>query len=286
MTGPMRPTDEELSQRIRRSMDHYTFDRPLPGPHDGGRAAAWRWSGMLAAAAAGALVALVAVALVGWPRAGMLGSGTPSSSPIAMTAAASPSESLSTASPRPEASEVGRTSADRTCLADPGEIPAEWLRPGESKEAVRDRLGALSLVHADQRPHAARFLYADDRFVINCQIDRRADGSSGSGIVRGIREDHGGGLEYSSGSAYAGGEIVDGMRRPADMCMTGTAAPHFVRVEVGLSNGDTVEAWLGDGLWLAWWNEPVDAVEIRGYDADGDVTTVRHELSVPRPIEE
>jgi hypothetical protein len=280
MTDPKQPNDEDLNERIRRAMVHYTFDRPLPAGRTKATAA-WRWPSLLAAAAAGAAITLLAVAVVGWPRGGSLGTSSPSPTPIPTAAGESP-----LLSPEPEPSEVGRLAADRICLADPGEIPVDWREPGETEDAVRDRLRGLLLVHSDQRAHAAMFVYADDRFVIDCLIDRRSDGNSGSRIARGIREDHGGGVEYSSGSASAGGELVDGLARPADMYMTGTAAPGFERVEVLLADGGTVDAWVGDGLWLAWWNEPVDSVEIRGYDSEGNVVTVQHELSAPLPIDD
>jgi hypothetical protein len=280
VTEPTRPNDEDLAESIRRSMAHYTFDGgPLPHAR-AGRLATWRWPALAGAAIAGAAVALMAVALVGWPRPSSLGTGTPSPSPSASAIASpQPTESLA-----PSPSEVAQASADALCLADPGEIPADWLAPGDTRAGIRDELMALPLLHTDQRDHAAFFVYADQRFVIACVIDRRNDGRSGSSIARGIREDHGDGLEVSTGSAYAGGEVVDGRPRPADMWISGSAAPRFVRVEVVLADGSAVEAWVGDGLWLAWWNEPIDSVKVRGYDREGNVASVTHELKAPLPV--
>ena len=278
MTDQRRDDDEALAARIRRSMAHYRFDRELPSPRP--QTFPWRWPMLAGAALTGAAVALVAVAVVGWPRTSPSGAGTPTPNPSSSHTA------QPTGSESPAPSEVARASADALCLADPGELPSDWLKPGDTPAGIRDDLMALPLVYADQRDHAAFFLYADERFVIECLIDRRDDGRSGSSIARGVREDHAGGLEYAAGSAYAGGEIVDGRPRPADMYMAGTAAERFVRVEVVLADGSLVEAWVGDGLWLAWWNEPIDSTEVRVYDREGNVTSFAHELKVPMAVDD
>ena len=64
-----------------------------------------------------------------------------------------------------------------------------------------------------------------------------------------------------------------------DIQMWGSAASDVDRVEVLLENGGLVEAWVGGGVWLAWWNEPISAVAVRASDP---MTGIDRSLLDPR----
>jgi hypothetical protein len=159
------------------------------------------------------------------------------------------------------------------------DVPDEWLRPGESRSQIAERLRELPLINVEIRDFAASYLFADRRFISECRLYRTKGPGQDRVGQRAIREDPGTGLVYSFGSAAdaGGGPNHDW---PADMLMVGSYAPKFDRVEVVLEDGSTVDASMHSGLWLAWWNVPLSAVGVRGYDADGRVTSIKANLQV------
>jgi hypothetical protein len=266
MTDDRRPAEDELlAGRIRDSMAHYTFDRPLPAARR--RASPWRWPVLAAAALGGAAAAILAISLLGgMPRAPLAGaSPTPAPSGVAS----------------PPGSPIGEAEAGTRCR-EPHEIQDSWIAPGETAESVADRLRQLPLIHVDRRATATFFLYADNRFTIQCEVRPGPTGELLADVSMGPREPHGGGLEYSGGASSPGSPEPGG--QVPDLYMFGTAAPRFVRVEIVLADGGALPAWIGDGVWFAWWNEPISSVAIRGYAGDGTVTTLREGINFV-PIE-
>lgn len=258
MTDERRPDDELLSDRIRRSMAHYTFNPPLPERRP---ASGWRWPALVAAAAGGALAATLVISLLGGLPRSPVGNVTPT--PIASMQPPSPSASVAPAFTEEEAAAACRGHSD---------IADDWLRPGERRADVAERLRLLPLLHSEEIDGDAVFVYADDRFNIICELSRGLDGELLPGIFTGLREAHGGGLEYSGGSTSPG--RPDGTPPRPDMLMYGTAAPRFERVEIVMADGGARPAWIGEGIWFAWWKDPIDSVAIRGYAADGTVSTI------------
>jgi hypothetical protein len=168
------------------------------------------------------------------------------------------------------------------CATASTDIPQEWVRPGELRGQVLQRIRQLPLLHVDIRDFAASYLFADARFVVECRIYRTAaDAEPQASVARTLREDPGEGLVYSFGSARGAGGGPDGAW-PADMLMVGAAASRFERVEVVLEDGSTVPAALDGGLWLAWWNTELAAVEVRGHEPNGAVTSISALLEVAR----
>lgn len=267
MTDDRRPDDELLSDRIRRSMAHYTFNRALRPPKPA--LSPWRWPMLMAAALGGAAAATIAISLLGGLQRGPIGNATPGPS---VTDVQSPGPSTPAS---PAIAPISEQEAAASCLGQ-HEVQDSWVLPGESAEDVAQRLRQLPLVHTETQDDDGFFVYADDRFNVLCELTRGSEGALDKSIYTGPLEPHGGGLEYSGGGS-APGSAEPGGQRP-DMFMYGTSAPRFVRVEIVLADGGAVPAWLGDGLWFAWWQEPTSSVAIRGYDTVGNVTILHEGL--------
>jgi len=274
VTDPTRPTDTELSERIRRSMSHYTFDRGLV-VHEQARPAGWlRFGALAAAGAAGAVIAVAALGLMGGLRFGPLaGEGGPSPSAVQ-----SPGPSMiPTATPTPSATALvisDATATDR-CLAVTSEsIQDSWIQPGETVDQVIQRLVTLPLLIADRREHASVFLFGDERFVVVCQF-RDTGGEelefsvwreprvAADDVIRYL----GGG--YTGGAVDANGVIV-GLNLP-DLTAHGTVTPDVARIELVLEDGTTREARIAAGDWVIWLQEDVATTALRAYDAQGDL---------------
>ncbi len=257
--------DQELQERIRRATDHFTYQRPIPdalAARRSGQAA--RIGSLVAAAAFGAAVTLVALAIIR-PQGPSVGSQSPTPNP-------SPSAPTSTPgleSPTPAGTEVPLSSAQRTCLATPGSIPDGWLKPGETAAEIADRFASLPLAAEEQRPHAALFVFADERFLVLCEIDRRTDGQDSFTIARALRETTDDPIGYSGGTSTPATVDGAGTARVADLVMYGPAAANVSRVDVLLEDGSSIEAQVSHGLWLGWWNRAISAVGVRATLDDG-----------------
>lgn len=251
--------DQDLLERIRRATDHFTFERPIPSALDARRnGGARRFGSLVAAAAFGAAVTLVALAVLR-PQGPPTGSQSPSPDPSHRAPTATPGAE----SPAPRGTEVPLDAAQRTCLAAPGSIPDGWLLSGESAADIDGRFASLQLAHEEQRAHAAMFVFADERFIVLCEIARRTDGQDDFSIIRALRETNGAPIGYSGG--FSSPATVDDARNTylADLVMYGPAAANVRRVEVLLEDGSTVEASLDDGVWLGWWNRSISAIGVR-----------------------
>jgi hypothetical protein len=257
--------DQELQERIRRATDHFRYERPIPDALTARRTGqAGRIGSLVAAAAFGAAVTLVALAIIK-PQGPWVGSQSPTPHP-------SPTEPASTPgleSPTPRGTEVPLGAAQRTCLATPGSIPDGWLRPGETAAEIADRFAGLPLAAEEQRPHAALFVFADERFLVLCEMARRTDGQDDFTIARGLRETSADPIGYSGGTSSPATVDGAGIVRVADLVMYGPAAANVSRVDVLLEDGSAIDAQLADGLWLGWWNRAISAVGVRATLDDG-----------------
>lgn len=273
MTTPERPTDDELRTRIRRATSHYHFQRPAPeAPAEPERTTRWpRIGALVAAAAAGAVLAIAVVGLVGRvapTTPGASGSLAQSPSPLPSVVPTSP--------PVPVAL------ADSRCRLLEGEVPSEWLVNGVTAENIGHEFATLPRVHEDQRDHAALFVYADERFLVTCILGRGTDDKS---ILRSVREAPGSiGVAYAGGVTSPGGMDAQGRLVVDDILMWGSAASDVDRVEVLLENGGLVEAWVGGGAWVAWWNEPISAVAVRAHHDDGTTTVLEQGMNAHRTM--
>jgi META domain len=63
-----------------------------------------------------------------------------------------------------------------------------------------------------------------------------------------------------------------------DQRAVGVVREDAVAVDVILETGERVAASVADGLWLAWWYEPIDVETLESFDADGNLLD-----SVPAP---
>jgi hypothetical protein len=267
-----RPDDAGLQDRIRHATEHYAFDHPAPIPslnrpmHARGHVLS-----LLGAAAAGALLTLLAVGVLARP--GFIpGAASPSPTTTPAVTATPPAQ--------PAASEVPQDAAQRICLADPGSIPPEWLGEGESAANVKTQIATLPQVIAEQRSHAALFVFADSRFLVVCKIGRHADGRDDMSIVRTERETNRDPIAYAGGTKDPAG-IDDEISVP-NLMMFGQADNDVARVEVLLKDGSTVRALLAGGVWVAWWNESISAVGIRATLSDGTQFTREAHIQAPR----
>lgn len=258
--------DQELLERIRRATDHFTFERPAPTALGLGRGArAGRIGSLVAAAAFGAAVTLVALAVLrpqGPPTGSQSQTPTPSHS--------GPTSTPNPETPAPDGTEVPLDAAQQACLSPrPDSILDEWLKSGESYADINARLASLPLAQEEQRSHAALFVFADERFLILCEIARRTDGQDSVSIISAVREINGAPIGYSGG--FSSPATVDdaGNRSPADMMMYGPAAPNVARVRVLLEDGTAVQASLTDGVWVGWWNRSISAIGVRATLNDG-----------------
>jgi hypothetical protein len=257
--------DEELLERIQRATDHFTFERPAPtalGLRRAGRAG--RFGSLVAAAAFGAAVTLVALAILR-PQAPPTGSQSPSPTPSHSGPATTPNPE----SPAPAGTEVPLDAAQRTCLATPGSIPDEWRSNGESEEEINARLASLPLAQQEQRSHAALFVFADERFLVLCEIGRRTDGQDDFSIIRALRDTNGAPIGYEGGSDSRASVDDAGKTYVVDLVMWGPAGANVVRVDVLLEDGSTVEASLNNGVWVGWWNRSISAIGVRATLDDG-----------------
>ncbi len=264
--------DRDLVDRIRSSTAHWSFDRPEPiVATSNNRTTAPRYLAIAAVAIVAAALTVTAVAVVGRiPRLGLPSVGQPTSSP----AVPSPNPRSAEPTVTPTLAPVSGADAERMCLDDNVEIQADWVQRGQSDDEVRRTLASLPIVHQDQRDHGGLFLFADDRFVNVCEIVRTASGDMNLSSSIGLREHAGGDINISG--AW---NSPESMGAPvADMMVFGEAAPDVKAVHVVLEHGRRLDAWLGDGLWIAWWNEPVGSVAIEADHANGTVTTTKHRM--------
>ena len=257
--------DQELQQRIRRATDHFTYERPIPDAFAARRTGqAWRIGSLVAAAAFGAAVTLLALAIIR-PQGPSVGSQSPTPNP----SPTAPTSTPGLKSPAPDGTEVPLSAAQRTCLATPGSIPDEWLNPGETADEIAARFASLPLASEEQRPHAGLFVFADERFLVLCEIDRRTDGQDSYTIARAMRETTDDPIGYSGGTSTPATVDDAGTIRVADLVMYGPAAPNVARVDVLLEDGSSIEAHISHGLWLGWWNRSISAVGVRATLDDG-----------------
>ena len=258
--------DQELLEGIRRATDHFTFERPMPTALDArssGRAG--RIGSLVAAAAFGAAATLAVLAIIR-PQGPPTGSQSPSPNPSYSAPASTPGLE----SPAPHGTEVPLGAAQRTCLSPrPDSIPDEWLASGESFADINARLAGLPLAQEEQRSHAALFVFADERFLILCEIGRRTDGHGDVSIIGAVRETNGAPIGYSGGTNLPASIDDAGNVYLADLLMYGPAAANVARVEVLLEDGSAVEASLGGGIWVGWWNRSISAVGVRATLDDG-----------------
>jgi hypothetical protein len=275
MSTDQGPVDTQLHDRIRRATDHYVFNQPAPSAATRQTRPVGRIASLAAAAAFGVAATLVAIAII--RPAGLLPTGQGSPSPTA-----SPT-SPSFASPVPGGTEVPRDVAHRTCLAPPGSIPKEWPVGGESPADVEARFAAMPQIHEEQRPVAALFLFADDRFMVLCEIARRTDGADDFSIVRAVRETNGDPIEEwgaTNSPAGSGDGTGPGVN---DLLVYGAAAPNVDRVDILLADGSAVEASVADGIWVGWWNSSSPATRVRATLRDGTTFSI-HTVTSPAAV--
>lgn len=250
MTDPAKPTDEELAQRIRRSMSHYQFDRPLDAPVPGRRNRLWDALRLVAASAAGAALTLVVLALLRGVSPALVGDASP------------------TPTPQPPEGPTAEEAAPGCLAIGLGAFVDEWLEPGEDPASVIARIAGLPLVLREDRETGSVLVFADERFVVGCEW--AAGASAPEGVFRGVR---GPATDPSVKLLFAFSER-DGAEPPSpdyvgDQVSVGVARDDVARVVVLLEDGASVEARVANGLWLAWWQDPVDAERLRAYDASG-----------------
>jgi hypothetical protein len=285
MTDPIRPTDEELTGRIQRSMDHYRLEAPLPSTVLVRARPAWRAGTLLAAGLAGALLTLAVLGAT--DRLGTASGATPSPrvtpSP-AQTADArrSPAPSLA-----PSDAPVPVAEATERCLRPEGEVPREWLRDGESEADAWSRIALLPLLIEDRQSVGSLFSFGDDRFVVVCTF--LGPDEPDVTIIRMLRPTSSGQIIELGGSAAAGGattaEGYPDPENPPDLLIVGFADASVERVDVVLEDGSVARAGLRDGVWVAWWHRDAGSVAIRGYDRDGSLLDeMPFTVAVPRPI--
>lgn len=263
MTHPGQPTDEELAQRIRRSMSHYTFDRPLHVSARGRDARVWNAARLVAAGMAGAVMTLVVLALL--RDASSAPSGNPSPNPSATQTSGAP------LAPSPSGSADAPTEGEAAvgCLSlAPGEVVDEWVAEGETAESVAVRIARLPLVLRDDRADGSVLVFADDRFVVMCEWAAAAPAPEG--IARALRVPA---VDPSVKLLVAFSER-DGAEPPTpdfigDQISIGVVRDDVARVVVVLDDRTRVDALVRDGVWMAWWDEPVEAASLLAYDADG-----------------
>jgi hypothetical protein len=154
---------------------------------------------------------------------------------------------------------------------EPSGVQADWLRSGESRAEVVERFGRLPLLIADRREGASIFVFADDQFVTTCGFTAEQEGPSST--MRGIRqlpENAAADVLYIRSSPMNVDE--DGTMVPGgepEIVAVGTAAPDVARLAVVLQDGTLLDARLSNGVWLAWWTEPLSGVAVRAFDAEG-----------------
>ena len=257
--------DQELLERIRRATDHFTFERPAPTALRLGRGArAGRFGSLVAAAAFGAAATLVVLAIIR-PQGPPTGSQSPSPNP-----SHGPATTPGPESPAPRGTEVPLDAAQRSCLSPrPDSIPVDWLASGESYADINARLGSLPLAQEEQRPHAALFVFADERFLILCEIARQTGGQDSVSIIGAVREINSAPIGYSGGTNLPASTDDAGNTYVADLLMYGPAAVNVAHVEVLLEDGSSVGASLGGGVWVGWWNRSISAVGVRATLDDG-----------------
>lgn len=262
MTDQLPPEDQELAERVRRSMAHYRFSRPMTDvPRPRSRVV---WLASLAGAAAvGAAVSLAVIAGLNLvPRVSNPGN-EPTPTPIVQ-----PDPS---ATPVPVL-DVTEAQAAAECLqVEPADVINQWLEPGETKADVVARFATLPLLIVDRREEWVMFVFADDRLVTGCRFI--AAHEQPETIVRSVRTVLG---NRPARALYIGSQPMtideNGDMVPngePDITAVGVAQPNVARVAIVLEDGRTLDARLGAGMWFAWWNDPVSGVAIRTYDQDG-----------------
>jgi hypothetical protein len=268
VTDNLPPTDRELAERIQRSMDHYRFPRSSVEPVRP-RIAFGSIASLLAAAVAGAMVAIAVIGATGG-LARMATSTSPSATPS--TGAASPTVRPTAAPSAPGILPITDADATAACLTvEPSGVQADWLRPRESRAEVAERFGRLPLLIADRRAGASIFVFADGRFITSCGFTAGLEGPGS--IMRGIRqlrENAAADVLFISSSPMTVDE--DGRMVPGgepEIVAVGTTAPDVARLAVLLEDGTLLDARLTNGIWLAWWTEPLSGVAVRAFDADG-----------------
>jgi hypothetical protein len=278
MTDPIRPTDEELTGRIQRSMDHYRLEAPLPSTVLVRARPAWRAGTLLAAGLAGAVLTLALLSVGDRLRApGDVGGPSPNQS---SGATASPA-------PTPGPTDVPVAAAREECLPQHGIVPVDWLQFGESEQQVRDHFLALPLLVEWHDQMGSLFVFGDDLFVAVCTFEGRPGVAAFAGGFHLVREQPE--RAVMAGGSFSGGGSVDDdgnpdPANPPEMLLQGFATDDVERVEVALADGTSVEATLAGGVWVAWWHLNVGTVEIRAFGMDGElVETVPHTMFVPAP---
>jgi hypothetical protein len=255
----LQPPDRELAERIRSSMAHYRHHGPLPtgSQRPGGRAL--RAGGLLAAAAAGAVLTLAAVGILG---------GMPIIPPTAASVAPSVSPSASgDPSPSHPAGPVSDAAARAACRpVEPADVLDEWRAPGETRADVAARYAQLPLLIADRRQEGSVFVFGDDRLLIGCRyVSGQATPET---IMRGMRLAEPGRVRplfVASDPLLVDGDGLPVPGSHADVMAIGLAASEVARVAILLEDGSTVDARVAGGYWLAWWQVPLSGTAIRAY---------------------
>jgi len=274
VTDPIRPTDDELFGRIRRSMDHYRFAGALRSAHR--PSSWWRVGALLAAALTGAVLAVAVLGMVGDLRLTPPRVGGPTASPATPGPSTGPSVQPSPTRPPLVISDARAAEACLTLTQT--DVADGWGEPGETNEQVIAEFASLPLLIADRREHGSVFLYGDNRFDVVCQFLDTGGPTPDLGISREPREAVADVIEYSGGR-YTGG-VVDANGNPVglelpDILMHGTVDPDVARIELVLDDGTTRDARLAAGYWMIWLQEGVGTQALRAYDADG---VLRREL--------
>lgn len=280
MTDPTLPTDDELEERIRRSLSHYRLERPLPTLSDGGRSR-WRAAPLLLAAAAGALLTIAVLASLDALRFNP-SVGNPSPQP-----SIPPSATATGATVAPGFTPLPLAEVTQRCLSQSGDIPTDWLRPGETDADVRARLASLPLLLEDHRATGSIYMFGDDRLTVTCDFIPHPGADMDFLGLKLVHRPPETGVEV--GGALAGGGAVDagGQTNPdelPEMLLQGFAATDVARIEVLLEDGSVEPALLANGAWVAWWQRNVASVSVRAYAADGTlIVDVPYVFAAPAP---
>lgn len=246
MTRRPQNSDQDLHDRIRRSMSHYRMDRSL-GSARRSRGPSWlRFALPVTAVLAGLAVSLTAIEILQMVGGPALPGGR---------------EALEVCQPHQRLAH----------------IPDAWLEPGENRAAIRKRLENLPLVAKEEVRDLAIYLFSDGRLGSACL-------TLGGGLLtlgpfpHDVRTMHvnvaGESVRYEGGTSSLEGPVT----------AAGVAGQGVKRVEVIRADGARIDATLAGGVWLAWWPERVSGAAVEAFDVAGRLLG-RHDagIGVPAP---
>jgi hypothetical protein len=169
----------------------------------------------------------------------------------------------------PPAPPVADEAARKRCLRDEV-VPEESRLPGEDFEEAQERVRNLPLLIVHHGAHVSTFLFGDEKYWVDCTLDRLAADQSGSS---GPRSNEVRPLTVRSGRSPNPWDVPESV-------IAGEAAATVASVTVELSDGSNLDAEVAGGYWLARWESFAEARTVRAYDSDGNELG---SMPVPRP---